>query len=338
MYSRLIEQMMGREFPQLATGHVEDTMASVVDEFVATKQYRLGPRPIPESEVMMRDVVRNFVSKQLPIPVLVPFASLKIPFGESADVAELSALRTLACLQYRAVRHYTPGFDFRIRLEDLTELVISPDAKDLDSHITTYQGVLSKLIKVLGYDFINLIPESSLVSRSSFLAAASDYHRVFEAYLLDAENASDAELRELGWKGGVSFALRDYLSQRYRKLCPEVPISEHDSITARYLGAILARRNLGAVGATGQRLELSFATPLPDAPAVSTRVIYRTVPLNQTSNHLAPWNGKGHLRIREDGGTRIGIGRFDEGEYTPGQLELEGNGHSVAIRADYRLE
>lgn len=338
MYSRLIEQMMGREFPQLASGHVEDTMSSVVSEFISTKQYRLGPRPIPESEVMIRDVVRGYVADNSPIPVLIPFASLKVPFGEAADVAELSALRMLACLQHRVTPHYGRGLQFIIRLEDLTEKVISPDVPDLEHHLTTYQDVLGRLIKVLGYgNFIKLLPESEMASSGDFVDAALDYGLVFERYFLDAENASETELRDLGWKGGVSHALRSFLSGRYSKLYPELPVAQHDSLTARYLGAILARRNLGATGHNGKRLELSFAQPLPDAPAVSTRVIYRTVPLHQTSNHLAPWNAKGHLRIREDGTTRIGLGRFGE-EYTPGQLELEGNGSSVAIRADYRLE
>src|SRR5216117_2583235 len=85
LYAAAIERLVGREFPQLSSGRTEDVMEAVMLAVFATKQYRYGPRPGPESEVLMRDVVRRAIDAERPIPLLIPAASVKVPLGESAD-------------------------------------------------------------------------------------------------------------------------------------------------------------------------------------------------------------------------------------------------------------
>jgi hypothetical protein len=315
-------------------------MTAVVAEFFATKQYRIGPRPNPESEVRIRDVVRRAIEEEKPIPILIASAAVKVPIGESLDVAELSMLRVLCALHLRVGKHYLPGISARIRLEDLTEYTISSEVPEVEQHVKNYIHSMCELVKALGYDnFIKLVPESSLTTPLLFNAHVQRYIGEFEDHL---QGNSPLHLQQLGWGGGVSLAMREWMYDRYDKLYPGTPHggSVQRTILASYLSSILARRNLGAMGEDKSfkgRLEVSFAPALPDAPPVSTRVYYRTVPLAQSSMHMSPWNAKGHLRIGERGVHSIALGRWGE-EYTKGQLEIEGNGTSISIRADYRLE
>lgn len=352
-YTAVIEHLVGQEFPQLSSGRVEDVMASVVTEFIATKQYRIGPRPNPESEVKIRDVVRRAVSDGRPIPVLVPAASVKLPIGESMDVAELSALRMLACLHRRVQRHYEPGMAFRMRLEDLTEYVLSPDVPHVEHHVRTYQQGLHTLLQVLGYDdFITLVPESGITDAAAFMQNAAAMIPEIEAYL-DATDglADDAQLRHplfqriqtryaLLWP--ITALMRQYFRARYVKLYPSTPATGQNHVMAQYYAAVLTRRIVGAVGndpTFDGRLEVYFGIALPDAPVVSTRVLYRTVPLAQSTLHLPYWNAKGHVKINNDGGARIALGRWDEpaGTYVPGQLTVSRGASKTSVRADYRV-
>lgn len=343
-YAARIEQFVGQEFPQLASGRTEDTMTAIVKEFFATRQYRIGPKPLPESEVMIRDVVRRAVEAQRPIPLLIALAAVKVPIGESLDLAELSMLRVLCALNKRIKQHYELGLAIRLRIEDLTEYAISgvggDNVPDISMHVKHYSESMLRLIDALGYDFILGVQESSLADPEKFADLVTEYSDDFEALL--AGKTNDNYMALLGWHGGVSPQMREWMYARYDRLYPSTVHGDEQQrrIMARYLSAILARRNLGAMGDDKSfkgRLEISFAPALPDTPAVSTRVYYRTVPISQSSLHMPPWLAKGYLRIGEDGVSGIALGKWDD-EYTLGQLKIVGeDGKTASVRADYRL-
>jgi hypothetical protein len=354
-YALGIERFMGQEFPQLASGKIEDRMEAVMTEFLGTKQCRIGPRPNPESEVKMRAVVRNAIQANAPIPILIAAASVKVPIGESMDVAELSALRMLGSLQDRISRHYAPGTAIKIRLEDLTELVISENVPNIAQHVGQYRETFKALVRVLGYDsFLTLLAESQLADTWQFTARAFDFGKVFARYLEATDSNPDAPLsttsqgralEDAGWKGPVSKAMRDYLRSRYLKLYPDMAngfnhalgVSAYNHIMGNYLACILVRRQMNAMGMAGARLEIGFSAAMPDAPTINTRVYYRTVPLSQSSLHIPFWNAKGFIKINEQGETRISLGPWD-GNYVRGQLELSNGSEAVLLRADYTLE
>lgn len=347
-YGPYIEQLVGREFPQLASGKIEDRMEAIVAEFFATKQYRIGPKPNPESEVRIRDVVRRAIEINRSIPILIALAAIKVPIGESIDVAELGMLRTLCALNQRVKQHYAPGISVRLRLEDLTEFAISGASGDnvanIEQHVATYIASLKSLIQALGYEgFITVVPESSLVDPALFAGTVNTLTPVFMQYLALGDAAMRAALNYHGWKGGVSPAMQEYLYARYDRLYPDTVHGDaaQQYHAARYLAAILTRRNMDAMGDDKNfdgRLEIGFAPALPDAPLVSTRVYYRTIPREQSSLHLPPWLAKGYVQFDEDGLSHFALGRWDE-EYTMGQLEIVGeSGARAVIRADYRVQ
>ncbi len=343
-YTHTIESFIGREFPIIAKKTTEDMMEAIVSEFFASKQYRIGPKPSPESEVKIRDVVRRAVEANRPIPILIASAAIKVPIGESMDVAELSALRVLNCLNDRIRAHYTPGTNIRIRMEDLTEYAISSDVPNIGCHVENYTREFKALVRVLDFaGFITPVPESSLADPKHFLELVDTYAAFFYDYLALQSSIASLKLSDAGWKGGVSPEMQSYLTERLAKLYPEKPIRARMVDMSRYFAAILARRNMDAMGndkTFDGRLEISFAPALPDTPKVSTRVYYRTVPLNQSSFHAPYWNAKGHLRINENGDTRIALGSWTD-TYTPGQLVITHVRNArtpVTLRADYHLE
>jgi hypothetical protein len=346
-YARAIESFMGQEFPQLSNGRVEDRMEAVMLEFLGSKQTRVGPRPNPESEVKMRAVVRNAIEAGAPIPILIAAASVKVPIGESMDVAELSALRMLGSLNERITKHYAPGTTIKIRLEDLTESVISRDVPNIEDHVGQYRSDFKALVRVLGYDsFLAPVAESDMANRREFIDKSFWYGDIFRRYLDQTDVIPDNPLgltsegrllQAAGWKGPVSRAMRDYLRSRYVKLYPTLDDSKFNGIMGNYLACILVRRSMNAMGMTGDRLEIGFSPAMPDAPTINTRVLYRTVPLSQSSLHIPFWNAKGFIKINEAGETRISLGQWN-GEYVRGQLELINGSEQVTIRADYILE
>lgn len=344
----VIERWMGREFPLLSSGRTDDVMIAVVEEIIASKQYRVGPRPNPESEVLIRDAVRQLVSAQLPINVLIPSAAVKLPFGSNLDVAELAALKVLDCLNRRVKRHYAPGISVRMRMEDLTEYTITRDQPSIELITAQYISQFARLVKVLGYsEWMTLVPESSLVDRDSWDIVTDEYTQLFLDFLNETDDKPNTPVPQSsilsidGWKGGVSLEMREYLKARYRKSYPNVYDAQHNLMMARYLSAILARKALGATGAVpGKRVELTFAPALPDAPLASPRVYYRTVPLSQTSMHIPYWAAKGYLVLSDHQDPTIKV--VQAGTLVPnittGTIQITGeDGSHAYVQADYVL-
>lgn len=344
-FKQVLERWLGQEFPALGGATTEDTMIAVVNEFISTKQYRVGPRPAPESEVMIRRAVREHVEAGHVVPVLIPSAAVKLPFGARLDLAELSALRVLGCLQERVKRHYAPGLAVRVRLEDLTELTISPEVHHVRQLTESYVRDFRNLVDVLGFSaWLTVVPESALVQEEAWQRLTAELTTAFAYHLDTTATTPEVEVRgalaRYGWQGGVGSAMREYLTARYRKLYPATSASEHTVLMARYLAAILARRHLGATGAVndGPRLEITFANPLPDAPRFSTRVQYRTAPRHQAGLALPYWAAKGYLTLDEEDAPHITLAHATTPVpgLTHGQLTLTTKeGLSAELQADY---
>lgn len=342
-YRGLIESTLSRDFSASAQS-ASSTLDSVVEEFIGTKNTRVGPRPNPESIVMMRDVVRRAMTEQRAIPVLSLSAAVKVPLGHKPDLAELSALKMLACLNLRIQKHYKPGIAVRVRMEDLTELVLSPEVSNVRELTASYIDTYKRLVRVLGYDsFITPLPESSHTTEQAFLSLAAEQFPIFHQYMLESaidESWGYSRISALGWKGVIGHDTRNFLHDRYKAVYPERSREDHIRMMAEYFSATLVRHKLGAVGADptfNGRLEVAFNPPLPNAPVVSSRVHYRSVPLDHTSNNRPYWYAKGYLKISESG-ARIALGRWEDQNYTAGQLTLYNSAESVTLDADYILE
>ena len=117
-YTGLITQFLVREFPGVITPNSSVLLDVLTDAIVGSKQVRYGPRPNPESLVAIRKVISLSLTSGQPIPFLIPWGSRKPKLGANIDVAEISALKTLVCLNNRVKAHYEPGVQMNVRLED----------------------------------------------------------------------------------------------------------------------------------------------------------------------------------------------------------------------------
>lgn len=345
-YSDVIRRFVLSEFPSRTTTSSTDLLELVFTEILGTKQVRYGPKPAPEAQVAIREVIRAKIEHQLPIPFLVAWGSEK-PDGSSIDIAELMALRQLASLNERISRHYPPGARFNIRLEDASAPHLFADRPEAWTEAQRYTRAFLNLVSALELHSIHPIPESYLVTPELFAREANRWTEPIEAALRDYEGGFDASaearLASIGWQGPIPRAARDFYYGQYLKVYPELKAPARVAALARYLAGSLARYKLGTRGDdsswNGRFLELSFAPPTPGMAArQARRVFYRTLPLDYTSNHIQPWRARGYLRIEEDSSVLPKLASWqDELDLTSHCLVIEWRDQPVRVQADYQL-
>lgn len=159
-----------------------------------------------------------------------------------------------------------------------------------------------------GDGFITVLTEEEM-GGCAMLNTAEKLYPVFQ----QAWEGDDSGIRKLGWTGGVSQEWRNYLEERNHKLHPEQPPELHRELSCRYLAMLFARVKLHLRGSDPEwqvdykHLEISFAPPLPHAPRISTRVFYRTLPIQQTKLHIPYWRAKGFFRLTDADTLRGGL-------------------------------
>lgn len=346
-YSSQIQQFITQEFPTAFKCPNGDCLDIVTEAIVASGQVRYGPRPSPESLVEMRKVIAFYMKELRPIPFLSPWGSEK-PDGTNVDVAEMMALKTLLCLQTRVQAHYAPGIEVMLRIEDLS----APHqfyhrADKAREEAALYTEGLRNLVKALDFKFIHAIPESSRgVTEERFNAKADVYLPDFEtAVTMLARHPDNAAMAEqivgpLGWSGGMSRQLVEFYLESYEKLYPDTTFETKCHIMARYFAGSLARRMLGITNGMPywglQYLQLYFGKT-PDKKAPLTRIHYRTMPCNITTNHIAPWRAKGYFKIEEEGVTAKLASFREDLAFNPFSFEVTSSDGQIRqqVQGDY---
>ena len=84
-------------------------------------------------------------------------------------------------------------------------------------------------------------------------------------------------------------------------------------------------------------MNLSFVPPVPGAPAnlVSTYLYYRVIPQKFTRDSIAPWRGKGYLRVANNVATPAIASWNAETFYNPFQVVFSNDNEEVMVAADY---
>lgn len=339
----LVERLMLNEFPGAVVTDGENLVDKLAEIFMGTRNTRLAGLPNPESQVKIRAVIRQAIERHRPIPILVGSGPKKNKGGQ-IDLAELSAMRLLACIQKSAQEYYEPGFNFRIRLEDATGIFLEGDTA-LEP-MATYCVDFKRLCEILNRRIspsqflVPYLESSSCNSLDEFIGTAESYVPAFaHAY----RNYDDVQIEKLGWKGGFSDEWRGFLNDRYSKLYPQLSNDERVNMAARYLASTLAKVNLKMRGnhdvpdwsINGDHLEISFA-PSPGTSAVSSRAYYRTMSAKQTKLHVPYWRGKGYFRLI-DSELKLGLARSTDTDniYIPGHITIDdGRGEPLKVQAD----
>lgn len=345
-FAETITTFIKSEFPVLVKPHDHATLDLLTDAIIASNKVRFGPKPAPESLVAIREVISHWTAKNQPIPFLIGWGSEKPEDSKGAgvDLAELFALKTLICLNARVQSYYPPGVAFNIRVEDVSAPHLFYDRMEqarIDA--ARYTTGFVTLAKVIGVsNFVNVLPESSMVSEGAFNIKADAILPSMEAHVLDPDDANVREnLLGYGWKTPLERSTIGFWLERYAKLYPNKTPEQQAHILARYFAGALARVSLGITGVSkdwaGKFIELSFvqATPGIGASRALRRVYYRTMPSDITSNHMPAWRAKGYLRIGEE--TSAGLTSFSNTELklNPNTITLTNGTDSQVVQADY---
>lgn len=335
-YELMICRFIAQHFPRATADHSELTDL-IEAELYGTKQVRYGPKPAAESQVAIRETIRRRVQQGAPIPIVVPWGSEK-PDGSSIDLAEFMAVRALADLHAAIQRHYSPGTEIRIRVEDVSAPhLFHWRADDARREAAAYTSDMQALVHVLEAP-IAIAAESYAVTEATFNAAADARLADFVNAVLSRETSTLAE--RWGWKGGLSVKMMDYYLGQYEKLYPGNSHTENLALVARYLAGASARSQLGLRGDKkewgGDYLEVSFVQPIPGTEGhFGKRVHYRTMPMGHTSAHIPPWRAKGYFRVGDDDSLTPKLATIHEPiEFIPNVVTLTNGNRAVTLRMD----
>lgn len=303
-YEDIIAQTVFQEFPSGVKVSGDVKFEALAAEIIGTKQRRFGPMPSPETQVRIRDVIRQTHDDGRKFYMFfVPWGGAKQTKGAALDITEFYALKQLRCLQTAVERMTGKTCGFRFRVEDFTRQYLRGD--DWDVQCREYLVKLNKLAKFMlggeGGHMADAIPESHHVScYQEFSGRASSYRPAFFDYLNNPSEANFKRIQYFGWKGTIPQEQKEYYYRTYQKLYPRSsPVQE----LAKYFSATLARVNLRATCVPDiPHVSISFNHPIPGDPLPRARTHYRTIPERFTRVHQSPWRSEGYFQIDEQNG------------------------------------
>lgn len=348
-----IRTALFRDFPAAVTGKRGDVESAVLAEVLGSGKHRFGPMPNVESQSSMLQVVRMAIKRGVPIPMLCPWGSKKPGNEGIVDVAELSGLRTLQCLQSRVTQFYTPGLDIRVRLEDVGGFYLFRDEGEAArTSSKRYVADFEKLVKILGLRFIETVREGQLTTEEEYVRVADALYPKVLAYLVDTDRNGLAGYETLdswkalsaeGWMGEIPLEQRGFYYQRYARIYgsdTEIQVRK----LAEYLAGSLARYKLKATGPRddwGRNfIQLNFAPPAPGAPQgiIERRIHYRTLSTEFTRDHLPSWRARGFYRFKpgsEVPSPALASWFAPTDNFEAHVVTLEGGGLSVRVATPY---
>lgn len=362
-YGELICSHVKKEFPAVSTLSKLETVDAVARLLIGTKEVRYGSLPNPEHAVTIRAAIREAIDNDKPIPVLVPWGSIKADFSATLDIAEVSAVQRLVNLTESVKAYYPHGFDMVMRVEDTsgyTLFVLEEDIRKITTNINLYSTDIKKLVSILSKDSIRVQLESEMTHSSQFnkifyqlLPLMVDY--LTESWDIVKDNPQQAvnldsftKLLDNGWKGMISWEQRNHYIETYQRLYPNWTLKEYIKRLALYFTGSWTRFKLGMTGKQqnwNKFVQLSFVPPIKGLPEGYNfnYVYYRTLPLSEARTHMPPWRAKGYLRIAgNDIHHKITTyGDIDTiSQLTSVKMELSDDetNLSLIVNADYLLE
>lgn len=354
-FHKAITSYVQESFPHSVKPSSSQLLDLLTDEIVGTNSIRLGPKPSPESLVAIRSTIKHKLAEGKPIAFSVPWGSEK-PDSSGIDIAELSALKTLGCLNERIKRHYSPGAAFGIRFEDSSAGALFSNEHDQFVAYQTARGYVSQfeaLVEILELNSVKSLAESKIVTPLTFTRAVESFLPIFRSYLDELclsdsgevkTGSSHAALSDIGWStGGIKAETAWYYLNQYNKLFPKQTFDEHLETLARYFCSALVRHKLGlrsgAAEWSGKFIDLAFCQSPPGVEDyLSKRVIYRTLPTCYTTQHLPAWRAKGYLAINSEDKACPKLASFNHPqEYYKHSFTLVNNNKQVTIQSDYIL-
>ena len=317
-YGGLIQQYFNQEFPRTSVMNNSDKVDLLTNTMIGTKEIRYGCIPNPESLVVIRKTIRESILNNKPIPILVPWGSIKGNFTDSLDIAEVSAINRLVQLSETIEEIYPMGLEIVIRVEDTSGYLLFGFDKDINEVIpiiNSYSAQLEQLVEILSPEgTIKVQRESKMENNQSFNEEVHTYLHYFIDYLLESDSmqidyASQVEnmesyitLKSLGWKGIICNEQRNYYYETYKRLYPNENHYNAVKRLALYMCESFVRYKLDMSGKRSywnDYIQVTFVQPIKGLPEGyhNNCLYYRTLPMSQARTHMCPWRGFGYLQI-----------------------------------------
>jgi hypothetical protein len=363
-YGELLCSHINKRFPavtKLTKFELVDVISNLI---IGTKEIRYGSLPVPEHAIVIREAIRLAIEQNKPIPIVVPWGSIKADFSATLDIAELSAIQRLIQLSVTVKEYYPTGVEIVIRVEDTsgyTLFVLEGDQQKIISNIDSYSTDMKKLVQILSKD------GSVRVQLESEMERALQFNKVFyellplmRRYLVNTwdmikEYSSNVikmhsyiALQQNGWKGIISWEQRMHYINTYERLYPNWSLDMYIERLALYFTGAWTRHQLGMTGKQeywDKFIQLAFIPPIKGLPEGYNYnyVYHRTLPLSEARTHISPWRAKGYLKINgnEIHHKLLTFGDTETiGRLIPVQIEIsdESSDAKVVINADYLLE
>lgn len=363
-YGDLITNYFNSKFPTIVKKTNCDLVEILSQLIIGTKEVRYGSLPNPEHLVNIRKIISYHIDNENPIPVLVPWGSIKSDFSGMIDIAEISAIRKIIQLAKDVKEIYFPGLEIRLRLEDTSGyslFSLEANQEVIKQSTELYVKSMRSLINILeASDVITIVEESKMIYSSLFEADVNAILPTMIQYLTESESFIDIEdfkpenltsFRTLkyshNWKGVIPREQRNHYYEAYKKLYPNWNEQLLINRLALYLTGSLVRHKLDMTGSLSKWnnlfLQLSFVPPIKGLPYGYNHnyIYYRTLSLSQARTHMPPWRAKGYLKIS---GNDISskITSFQDvdilNELIPSVIKLYNNDYFVDVKVDYFIE
>ena len=319
-YGKSMCQWFQKKFPKIIIPTGNDLVDILSGLIYSTKENRYGSIPAVESQVIVRNVIREAMDSYEPIPVLIPWGGRKAGSKDSIDLAEVSAVLQIVELNTAIRQFYEPGLLINIALEDIGARWMWRHEDNISEVVNKYTADMVQLVYILADGAgIMAIPESDKMGLKAYIEKSERYNSLLANVLKDKWTTPEIDnrdipefsiLQDLGWKGELDFSQIEYYMSRYKALYPQNSIEDNLNMLSDYFAGAKARYDLDGKCApdnlrTGRYIKISFTPEVPGMATLHSNTAYwRTIPLSQARTHIAPWRSKGYFQIK-DGGNSV---------------------------------
>lgn len=364
-YGEVLSRYFQQEFPTVGDINTTDLLEILTTIIVGTKEVRYGPIPPAEGLVVIRKAIKTAIDNQAPIPILVPWGSIKANFSPDIDVAEISAINRLSCLVQSIKKYYPIGVEMIVRIEDqsgYTLFALEGDQSMIKANIDSYSEKFFLLFGILlpenVLDSITPILESNMKNAEQFNIVFKENVSLMEDYLVDSMDIvknspkraydlpSYQNLLARGWRGIISTEQRMHYLSAYERLYPDWHIVTMIKRLALYFAGALTRHQLGMTGKQSHWtdfIQLAFIPPIKGLPEGYNHnyIYYRTLPMSSARTHIPAWRAKGYFKIQGNTLTPK-LTTFSDAELIqkliPASVSLSNGINTVRVQTDYLLE
>lgn len=290
----------------------KDMVSCLTEIIFGSRKTRLNNSPTPVQVEYMREAISKFTQLGQPIEGLTMWGSVKgyaqIHDHLSPDLLDIMALRRFCTIQHEVSSIYSPGIEYNVVLEDVTENLLSSPTQHLKDSITIYKEGLQQFLDFFNLTSVHLTTESEILKKeeTDFSCTAKTnadvlykFWEILNAhqYQMNEEWPETKAIRNIGWRGDLPKVQWDYYFARSRSEFPDIPIEQRAASICLYFGISLARRQFNILkGKNNPPLKLSLSTLPPGVPEASYlgRVEYK-VKDTHNNHSIPPWAGFGRM-------------------------------------------